>query len=82
MQGRNMPATLLFGQYAAKINGKVIVGLITCNGELECRREINNLVECCQKNNLGLRVSKSKELIVDFGKIKLLRIHCCRVIWS
>ncbi|KAK3521213.1 hypothetical protein QTP70_001051 [Hemibagrus guttatus] len=45
----------------------VVVGLISDNNETAYLEEIRNLENWCQKNNLLLNVSKTKELIVDFS---------------
>ncbi|KAK3550880.1 hypothetical protein QTP70_007508 [Hemibagrus guttatus] len=44
----------------------VVVGLISDNSETAYLEEIRNLENWCQRNNLLLNVSKTKELIVDF----------------
>jgi hypothetical protein len=38
------------------------------NDETACREEVRELVVWCQDNNPSLNVSKTKELIVDYGK--------------
>uniref|UniRef100_A0A6I8QMV9 Reverse transcriptase domain-containing protein n=1 Tax=Xenopus tropicalis TaxID=8364 RepID=A0A6I8QMV9_XENTR len=45
----------------------VVVGLISDNDETAYLEEVGNLVNWCQRNNLLLNVSKTKELIVDFS---------------
>ncbi|KAK3541037.1 hypothetical protein QTP86_012356 [Hemibagrus guttatus] len=45
----------------------VLVGLISDNNETAYLEEIRNLENWCQRNNLLLNVSKTKELIVDFS---------------
>ncbi|KAK3547190.1 hypothetical protein QTP86_017556, partial [Hemibagrus guttatus] len=45
----------------------VVVGLISDNNEMAYLEEIRNLENWCQRNNLLLNVSKTKELIVDFS---------------
>ncbi|KAL0150804.1 hypothetical protein M9458_053886 [Cirrhinus mrigala] len=45
----------------------VVVGLISDNNETAYLKEIRNLENWCQRNNLLLNVSKTKELIVDFS---------------
>ncbi|KAK3574484.1 hypothetical protein QTP86_008083 [Hemibagrus guttatus] len=45
----------------------VVVRLISENNETAYLEEIRNLEHWCQKNNLLLNVSKTKELIVDFS---------------
>lgn len=44
------------------------MGLITDNNEKASLKELEDLTHWCQDNNLLLNVSKTKELIVDFGK--------------
>ncbi|KAK3538045.1 hypothetical protein QTP70_027399, partial [Hemibagrus guttatus] len=48
-------------------NDMVLVGLISDNNETAYLEEIRNLENWCQRNNLLLNVSKTKELIVDFS---------------
>ncbi|KAK3556453.1 hypothetical protein QTP70_008263 [Hemibagrus guttatus] len=45
----------------------VVVRLISDNNETAYMEEIRNLKNWCQRNNLLLNVSKTKELIVDFS---------------
>ena len=45
-----------------------VVGLITSNDESAYREEVTDLAVWCQSNNLSLKVSKTKELIVDYRK--------------
>ncbi|KAK3509541.1 hypothetical protein QTP70_001400 [Hemibagrus guttatus] len=45
----------------------VVVGLISDNNEMVYLEEIRNLENWCQRNNLLLNISKTKELIVDFS---------------
>ncbi|KAK3556092.1 hypothetical protein QTP70_005252 [Hemibagrus guttatus] len=45
----------------------VVVGLISDNNETAYLEEISNLENWCQRNNLLLNISKTKELIVDFS---------------
>ncbi|KAK3535054.1 hypothetical protein QTP70_002584 [Hemibagrus guttatus] len=45
----------------------VVVRLISDNNETAYLEEIRNLENWCQRNNLLLNVSKTKELIVDFS---------------
>uniref|UniRef100_A0A3P9IJZ8 Reverse transcriptase domain-containing protein n=1 Tax=Oryzias latipes TaxID=8090 RepID=A0A3P9IJZ8_ORYLA len=45
----------------------VVVGLITDNDETAYLKEIGHLENWCERNNLLLNVSKTKELIVDFA---------------
>ena len=44
-----------------------VVGLITDNDETAYREEVRELAVWSQDNNLSLNVSKTKELIVDYG---------------
>ncbi|KAK3514090.1 hypothetical protein QTP70_003205 [Hemibagrus guttatus] len=44
----------------------VVVELISDNNEMAYLEEIRNLENWCQRNNLLLNISKTKELIVDF----------------
>ncbi|KAK3508133.1 hypothetical protein QTP70_015272 [Hemibagrus guttatus] len=46
---------------------RVVVGLISDNNETAYLEEIRNLENWCQRNNLLLNVSRTKELIVDFS---------------
>ncbi|KAK3523821.1 hypothetical protein QTP70_010433 [Hemibagrus guttatus] len=48
-------------------NDTVEVGLISDNNETAYLEEIRNLENWCQRNNLLLNVSKTKELIVEFS---------------
>jgi hypothetical protein len=45
-----------------------VVGLITDNNETTYREEVRDMAVWCQDNNLSLNVSKTKEMIVDYGK--------------
>lgn len=45
-----------------------VVGLITNKDESDYRREVDELVGWCDRNNLILNISKTKELVVDFRK--------------
>ncbi len=45
-----------------------VVGLITDNNEKAYLKEVKGLTNCCQDCNVLLNLSKTKELIVDFGK--------------
>ncbi|KAI5629743.1 hypothetical protein C0J50_2244 [Silurus asotus] len=45
-----------------------VIGLITNNDETAYREEIQHLATWCNNNNLLLKSSKTKELIVDFRK--------------
>ncbi|XP_055507619.1 uncharacterized protein LOC129706959 [Leucoraja erinacea] len=55
-------------------NDTTAVGRITDGDESECRSEIDQLTKWCQHNNLALNISKTKELIVDFGSGRM-RTH-------
>ncbi len=46
----------------------VVLGLISNNDETAYLGEVERLTSWCQDNCLSLNVSKTKELIVDFGK--------------
>ena len=45
-----------------------VVGLIPNTDEMVYREEVRELAVWCQDNNLSLKVSKTKELIVDYRK--------------
>eukprot|EP00061_Rhincodon_typus_P002848 g18640.t1 len=45
-----------------------IVGRISNGDESKYRREIEGMVTWCNENNPSLNISKTKELIIDFGK--------------
>ena len=45
-----------------------VVGLITKNEETHYREEVNLLTRWCRDNNLLLKVSKTKEIVVDFRR--------------
>eukprot|EP00061_Rhincodon_typus_P012424 g38150.t1 len=45
-----------------------VVGQVSNNDKSEYRRKIEGLVTWCNENNLSLKVSKAKELIIDFQK--------------
>ena len=47
-----------------------VVGLITDNDETDYREEVRDLAVWCQDNNLFLNVRKTKELIVDYRKMR------------
>lgn len=46
----------------------VVVGLIHNNDETAYLEEVRCLTEWCHENNLHLNVSKTKEMLVDFGR--------------
>ena len=45
-------------------------GLIKDNNECEYRKEVEDLVRWCKDNNLELNVSKTKEIVIDFRKVR------------
>ena len=45
-----------------------VIGLITDDAETAYRDSVSDLSMWCQKNNLSLNVSKTKELVVDYRK--------------
>ena len=47
-----------------------VTGLISNNDERNYRREIDNIVDWCETNNLFLNVSKTKEMIIYFRRNK------------
>ena len=47
-----------------------VVGLIKDKYETAYREEVSDLALWCQDNNLSLNVSKTKELIVDYRKMR------------
>ena len=47
-----------------------VVGLITNNDETAYREEVRDLAMWCQDNNLSLNVIKTKEMIVDYRKMR------------
>ena len=47
-----------------------VEGLITNSDESEYREEVDRLVSWCDRNNLELNTSKTKEMIIDFRKKK------------
>eukprot|EP00061_Rhincodon_typus_P000668 g12388.t1 len=48
------------------VDNTTVLGRIS--NESKCRREREGLVTWCNENNLSFKVSKTKELIVDFRK--------------
>ena len=46
-----------------------VVGRIA-KDDMEYRKEIENLVNWCNENNLSLNVNKMKEIIIDFRKCR------------
>jgi hypothetical protein len=47
-----------------------VVGLITNNDETAYREEVRDLAMWCQENNLSLNLIKTKEMIVDYRKMR------------
>jgi hypothetical protein len=47
-----------------------VVGLITDNDETAYREEVRELAVWCQDNNLSLNLSKTKELIMNYKKMR------------
>ena len=47
-----------------------LTGLVTNGDETEYRREVNNFVSWCDNNFLELKVSKTKEMIIEFRRNK------------
>jgi hypothetical protein len=47
-----------------------VVSRITNDDETAYREEVRDLAVSCQDNNLSLNVSKAKELIVDYRKLR------------
>lgn len=47
-----------------------IVGLITNNNETAYREEVRHLAEWCSHNNLDLKTTKTKGMIIDFRRSK------------
>ena len=45
-----------------------VVGRIPNNDKTECKKEIENLVQWCDDNNLSLNVSKMKAIVINFRK--------------
>ena len=56
-------------------NDTTIEGLITNADESAYREEVERVVDWCTSNDLELNVAKTKEMIIDFRKIKLSLIH-------
>jgi outer membrane receptor for ferrienterochelin and colicin len=52
-----------------------VVGLITDNNETVYREEVRDLAVWCQDNNLSLNVIKTKEMIVDYRKMRTKHTH-------
>ncbi len=46
-----------------------VVGLISCNDETNYRAEVEQLGAWCKANNLCINAKKTKEMIVDFGRV-------------
>ena len=49
-----------------------LVGLVSDSDESEYRHEVSSLVSWCDTNNLQLNASKTREMIVDFRKKKII----------
>ncbi|KAI4898548.1 hypothetical protein NFI96_023348, partial [Prochilodus magdalenae] len=47
-----------------------VVGLITKNNETAYREEVQRLTDWCRTNNLSLNVDKTKEMVVDFRRVR------------
>ncbi|KAI4879858.1 hypothetical protein NFI96_004003 [Prochilodus magdalenae] len=47
-----------------------VVGLITKNNETAYREEVQRLMDWCRTNNLSLNVDKTKEMVVDFRRVR------------
>ncbi|KAI4881788.1 hypothetical protein NFI96_011483 [Prochilodus magdalenae] len=47
-----------------------VVGLITENNETAYREEVQRLTDWCRTNNLSLNVDKTKEIVVDFRRVR------------
>ena len=52
------------------VDNTTVEGLVENGDESAYRREVDELVEWCENNNLQLNTSKTKEMIVDFPKMK------------
>ena len=51
---------------------KALVGLITADQNTVFEQEANRLVTWCDSNNLIFNVKKTKEMIIDFRKNKVI----------
>ena len=49
-----------------------VTGFINDNDETNYRNQIESIVSWCNKNNLKLNVSKTKEMVVDFRRKKTI----------
>ncbi|XP_062898275.1 cilia- and flagella-associated protein 299 isoform X2 [Mobula hypostoma] len=47
-----------------------VVGLISKNNESAYREEVQRLTDWCRANNLSLKVNKTKEMVVDFRRMR------------
>ena len=56
-----------------------VVGLISNNDEEDCLMELTHLEDWCRDNILLLKVSKTKELIVDYSKKQQRTYHPLRI---
>ncbi|KAJ8336123.1 hypothetical protein SKAU_G00394660 [Synaphobranchus kaupii] len=52
-----------------------VIGLITNNDERAYLEEMRLLTQWCQENNLHLNISKTKEMLVDFGRKQVVSIN-------
>jgi hypothetical protein len=50
------------------VDDTTVLGLITDNDETAYGEEVRDLAVWCQDNNLSLKVTKTKEMIVDYRK--------------
>ncbi|KAK3508817.1 hypothetical protein QTP70_009615 [Hemibagrus guttatus] len=69
----------IFIKYA---DDTTVVGRISNNDESAYREEIQSLSAWCSMNNLTLNATKTKELIVDFGKSNSSRHSPIYINWS
>ncbi|KAL7887641.1 hypothetical protein AOLI_G00053620 [Acnodon oligacanthus] len=51
-------------------DGTTVVGLISENDESAYREEVQQLTDWCRANNLSLNVDKTKEMVVDFQRVR------------
>ncbi len=63
-------------------NDTVVLGLISNNNETAYLDELERLTLWCQDNCLSLKVSKTKELIVDFRKKTAAALHSSHDQWD
>lgn len=62
-------ATSSFNRLVNFAHGTVVVGLIRSNDKGPYLYEVENLVSWRQTSNLSMNVKKTKELVVEFGRI-------------